>query len=77
MCFSAATSSVKGPGQHKFGFEDGAGLLDDPIQRCRHPSVDGMPDSLLDVLDGLTRTALVPGAVEFFCGRPKLDDQVL
>jgi hypothetical protein len=38
-----------------------------------------MPDPLLDVLDGLTGTALVPVAVEVevLCDLSKLDDQVL
>ena len=54
MCFSAAASSVKAQGSMNFGLKHRACLLDDPVQRCRHPSMHGMSHALLDILDRLS-----------------------
>jgi hypothetical protein len=54
----------------------GACLLNNPVERCRHPFVDGMTQAPLDIFDHLACAALVPNPVEFLCDGTKLNDEV-
>src|SRR5438105_11048650 len=67
----------EGPRQHELGLEHSAGLFDDAIERCCHPFVDGMAYSPLDVLDGLTGGALIPGAVQLFGDGAELNSEII
>ena len=64
MCFSAAASSENVPGSMNFSLEDGAGFLDQAIQRGGHPgdgSVDG-EHMALDVGDAVAGVQLIPAS---------------
>ena len=63
------------PRQHEFGLEDGAGFLDQSIQRGGHPG-DGPVDRMaLDVSDPVAGVEFIPAAVEVFRDQAELDDQ--
>jgi hypothetical protein len=65
----------KRPRQHEFGLEDGAGFLDQSIQRGGHPGDRPVDRMVLDVTDPVARVLLVPAAVEVLGGEAELDDQ--
>ena len=63
------------PRQHELGLEDGAGFLDQSIQRGGHPG-DGPVDRMaLDVRDPVAGVEFVPAAVEVLGDEAELDDQ--
>ena len=64
------------PRQHELGLEDGAGCVNDPVKRCRHPLDHRMVHPPLDVLDRLSGISLVPLPIEVLGHDPKLDDEV-
>jgi hypothetical protein len=66
----------EGPGQHELGFEHGAAGINQAVQGCRHPLIDGMLDPALGVLDRLAGVALIPAPVEVLGDGAELDDQV-
>src|SRR5258706_16093788 len=66
----------KRPGEHKFRFKDGAGALDDAIERRRHPTDHRVANPALDALDDLASRALVPAPIEAFGREPELDEQI-
>src|SRR5947208_184773 len=64
------------PRQHELGLEYGSAVLHDSVKCRRHPGNGRMLSVALDVSDAAAGVALVPGAVEFLGGGPKLDDEV-
>ena len=63
------------PRQHEFGLEDGAGFLDQPVQRGGHPGDCSVDRMALDVRDPVAGVEFVPAAVEVFGDQAELDDQ--
>jgi hypothetical protein len=61
------------PGQHELGLEHRATGVNPPIQRRRHPFMDGMRDPLLHVSDGIAGVTLIPAPVELFRLGSELD----
>lgn len=77
MCLARGALLGEGPGQHEFGLEYRAGRLDDAVQGCAHPAMDGMPDPLLDVRHHVPAVALVPSAVQLFGDAAELHDKIV
>ncbi|MGY4286215.1 hypothetical protein ACVWXO_005435 [Bradyrhizobium sp. LM2.7] len=64
MCLSAAASSVKAQGSMNLASNTAPVSATQCHRGCRHPTVDRMPHPFLNVGNGQTRRALVPGPVE-------------
>ncbi len=65
------------PGQHELGFEHRVGVLDHAVEGCGHPPVDRMLNPALNVADGSSGVALIPGPIQRFGGDAELDDEIV
>jgi hypothetical protein len=67
----------KRPGQHELGLEDGAGLLNHPVEGRRHPADHRVLDPPLHLRNDVPGIALEPMPIEGLGHEAKLDDEIV
>src|SRR3954464_686292 len=77
ICFSAAASSVKAQGSMNLASKTAPVCSTFPVPRRRHPFMDRMANTLLDVLNRVPARALIPGAIQNLGYGAELDDQIV
>ncbi len=77
MCFSAAASSENDQGSMNLASNTASGSLTNPSSVAAKKRCTGLLNPALNVGDGPSRVALVPGPVERLGGDAELDDQIV